>query len=120
MSGERPSSGAAIFEFTGGQAFLFPFLSPALLRPKTSALRHKKLRRYSQGSTGTYSSTLGFCLHACVCLRTRGQLLLQLIEPPEEVGQLLQRDHLALGLAVRLRRGPQPFLAVRDVVHDAG
>ena len=33
---------------------------------------------------------------------------------------MLYGDHLALGLAIGLSRGPEPFFAVGDVVHDAG
>ncbi len=48
------------------------------------------------------------------------ELLLQLFDAADQLGQLLQSDHLPLGLAVGLSRGPEPFLAVRDVVHHAG
>src|ERR1035438_3814862 len=48
------------------------------------------------------------------------ELPLQLFDAANQLGQLLQGDHLPLRLAVGLRRGPKPGLAVRYVVHHAG
>jgi len=48
------------------------------------------------------------------------KLCLQFGNPFEQLGQLLQSDHLPFGLAIRLRWRPDPFLAVRNVVHDTG
>ena len=50
----------------------------------------------------------------------RAEPLLQLFHAAEQLGQLLQGDHLPLGLPIGLRGRPEPFLAVRDVVHHAG
>src|SRR5215471_4718851 len=47
-------------------------------------------------------------------------LFLQLRHALEQVGQLLQSDHLAFGRAVRLGGRPKPFLTIRNVVHDSG
>ena len=49
-----------------------------------------------------------------------GQFLLQFGHTPDQFGQLLNGQNLALGLPVRLSGVTEPFLPVRDVVHHAG
>src|SRR5260221_13202839 len=46
-------------------------------------------------------------------------LVLQIAHAMEQLGQLLQRDNLTLGLPVRRGRDPQYAPALRDVAHDA-
>ena len=48
------------------------------------------------------------------------ELFLDLRHAFEQVGEVVQSDHLAFGRSVGLGGGPEPFLAVRYVVHDAG
>jgi len=49
-----------------------------------------------------------------------GQLALELGDPAKQLGKLLQRDHLAFGLAVRLSGASKPFFPIRNMVHHSG
>src|SRR5262249_36978535 len=45
---------------------------------------------------------------------------LQFTDASQQIGKLLHRNHLPFGLAIGLGRCPDPFLAIGDVMHDAG
>ena len=52
--------------------------------------------------------------------RFAAKFLFQCRHALEQLGQMLDGNHLALGLLVRLRGRAEPFLAVGNVVHHAG
>src|SRR5208283_2460621 len=63
-------------------------------------------------------SYLDLFLAATFCFPA--ELTFQLRNTPDEFREMLNGDHLALGLLVRLRGDAQPFATVGNVVHYPG
>ena len=70
------------------------------------------LGRWRRFTSGTCGVSAGFGLYS--------EPPFQFVDTFEQLGQVVQGDDLTLGLAIRLSGIAEPFLAIRNVMHNAG